>query len=44
MGFGPGDEELAHRVDEHIEVSQLIAGARGYAAIVECLIDGEARG
>ncbi|MDP9380484.1 MAG: YgeY family selenium metabolism-linked hydrolase [Chloroflexota bacterium] len=44
VGFGPGDEELAHRVDEHIEVSQLIAGARGYAAIVECLIDGEARG
>lgn len=37
MGFGPGNEELAHRVDEYIEVEQLEAAARGYAAIAEQL-------
>lgn len=41
VGFGPGDEELAHRVDEYIETSQLVAGARGYAAIAEMLTIGE---
>lgn len=41
VGFGPGDEELAHRADEHIEVDQLVAGARGHAAIVKCLIAEE---
>jgi putative selenium metabolism hydrolase len=33
IGFGPGDETLAHRVDEHIELAALHAGARGYAAL-----------
>lgn len=33
VGFGPGDENLAHRVDEYIEVDDLDRGARGYAAI-----------
>jgi len=43
LGFGPGHEELAHRVDEHIELSDLNDGARGYAAIVEALLrDGTA--
>jgi acetylornithine deacetylase/succinyl-diaminopimelate desuccinylase-like protein len=37
IGFGPGDETLAHRVDEHIELDELHAGARGYAALVEAL-------
>jgi putative selenium metabolism hydrolase len=37
IGFGPGDETLAHRVDEHIELAELEAGARGYAALVEAL-------
>lgn len=37
VGFGPGDEELAHRVDEYIEIDQLTKAARGYAAIVEWL-------
>ena len=26
IGFGPGDETLAHRVDEHIELAELQAG------------------
>jgi putative selenium metabolism hydrolase len=33
VGFGPGDERLAHRVDEHVEVTELGRAARGYAAI-----------
>jgi acetylornithine deacetylase/succinyl-diaminopimelate desuccinylase-like protein len=37
IGYGPGDETLAHRVDEHIELSELHAGARGYAALVAAL-------
>jgi len=43
FGFGPGHEELAHRVDEHIELTDLHAGARGYAAIVEALLRDEVR-
>ena len=39
IGFGPGDEELAHRVDEYIEIADLERAARGYAAIASALID-----
>ena len=38
LGFGPGHEELAHSVDEHIDLADLHAGARGYAAIVQALV------
>lgn len=41
VGFGPGNEELAHRVDEYIEVDQLSAAARGYAAMAEQLTGKE---
>jgi putative selenium metabolism hydrolase len=41
IGFGPGDEELAHRVDEYIEIADLERGARGYAAIALALLKGE---
>ncbi len=37
IGFGPGDETLAHRVDEHIELAELHAGARDYAALATAL-------
>src|SRR5579884_725354 len=37
IGFGPGDEALAHRVDEYITVEDLMAGARGYASIARHL-------
>ena len=37
IGFGPGDEALAHRVNESIEVAELTIGARGYAAIATAL-------
>lgn len=38
IGFGPGDEELAHRVDEYIETDDLERAAHGYAAIATTLI------
>ena len=41
VGFGPGDEELAHRIDEYIQVDQLTTAARGYAAIAEQLMTME---
>jgi putative selenium metabolism hydrolase len=37
IGFGPGDETLAHRVDEHIELAELHAGARDYATLAAAL-------
>lgn len=33
IGFGPSHEELAHIVDEYIELEQLIGACRGYAGI-----------
>jgi putative selenium metabolism hydrolase len=39
LGFGPGQEERAHRVDEYIEIDELHAGARGYAAICTALAE-----
>jgi putative selenium metabolism hydrolase len=39
LGFGPGDEERAHRVDEFIEVEQLEQAARGYAALCRGLLE-----
>lgn len=41
LGYGPGREELAHRVDEYIDLQDLHAGAYGYAAIVEALVTGD---
>jgi putative selenium metabolism hydrolase len=37
IGYGPGDETLAHRVDEHIELDELYAGAEGYATLAAAL-------
>ncbi|HEX5469610.1 MAG TPA: YgeY family selenium metabolism-linked hydrolase [Gaiellaceae bacterium] len=37
LGYGPGDEALAHRIDEHIELAELEAGSRGYAALTAAL-------
>lgn len=41
VGFGPGTDELAHRVDEHIEIDQLHRGAVGYAAMAARLTQPE---
>lgn len=39
VGYGPGREELAHRVDEYIPLADLHSGARGYAALIEGLLN-----
>ena len=33
IGFGPSPEDLAHTIDEYIEINQLTMAARGYYAI-----------
>ncbi len=33
IGFGVGEEHIAHQVDEYVTIESLFAGARGFAAI-----------
>jgi putative selenium metabolism hydrolase len=40
VGFGPGQEELAHRIDEYIELDDLARAAEGYAAMALSLLGG----
>jgi putative selenium metabolism hydrolase len=37
IGFGPGDETLAHRVDEYLPLAELHAGAQDYATLAAAL-------
>jgi len=38
LGFGPSREDLAHTIDEYVEVDQLHQAATGYKAIIEALL------
>lgn len=38
LGFGPSAENLAHTVDEYIEIEQLLTACRGYYSIVKALL------
>lgn len=38
IGFGPSREELAHVIDEYIELDQLYASCRGFTAIIAELL------
>lgn len=38
IGFGPSPENLAHTIDEYIEISQLVSAARGYYAISNAIL------
>lgn len=38
IGFGPSQENLAHTIDEYIEVDQLCKGAEGYYAIMKSVL------
>lgn len=38
IGYGPGHEDQAHKVDESIELSDLHLGAYGYAAILTAML------
>jgi acetylornithine deacetylase/succinyl-diaminopimelate desuccinylase-like protein len=44
IGYGPGHEDQAHKVDEHIDLSDLHLGARGYAAILAALLGADSSG
>ncbi|WP_151200461.1 MULTISPECIES: YgeY family selenium metabolism-linked hydrolase [Enterobacteriaceae] len=37
LGFGPSRENLAHVIDEYIEVEQLLGAAQGYYALAKAL-------
>jgi putative selenium metabolism hydrolase len=39
LGFGPSPENLAHTIDEYIEIEQLTGAMRGYYAIIEALLE-----
>ncbi|MBQ6426016.1 MAG: YgeY family selenium metabolism-linked hydrolase [Clostridia bacterium] len=43
MGFGPSREDLAHTVDEYVEVDQLVAAMHGYIGIMEALLEEDDR-
>ena len=34
LGFGPGQEHLAHTTQEHIDIDELVAGMVGYVALI----------
>jgi len=38
IGFGPGHEGQAHVVDEHLEISALLAAEKGYRGIIEAML------
>ena len=38
VGFGPGDEKLAHAIDEHVAVKDMAAAALVYARLAERLL------
>jgi acetylornithine deacetylase/succinyl-diaminopimelate desuccinylase-like protein len=40
IGFGVGEEHMAHQVDEYVTVDSLRRGARGFAAITRELLAG----
>ena len=40
IGFGPSRENLAHVVDEYVEVEQLVQAYRGYIEILRAMLKG----
>ncbi|MDO4479085.1 MAG: YgeY family selenium metabolism-linked hydrolase [Lachnospiraceae bacterium] len=41
VGFGPSRENLAHTIDEYVELSELLGAEKGYEAIMRALTDGK---
>jgi succinyl-diaminopimelate desuccinylase len=37
LGFGPGDEAMAHVLDERLSLDQLVEATAGYVALGQCL-------
>jgi acetylornithine deacetylase/succinyl-diaminopimelate desuccinylase-like protein len=42
IGFGVGEQHMAHRADEYVHVDALLDGARGYAALAAALVEDRA--
>lgn len=42
IGFGPSKENIAHTIDEYIEIEQLVKASEGYYNIMESLLGLEA--
>jgi putative selenium metabolism hydrolase len=40
LGFGPSPENLAHTIDEYIDIAQLLGAARGYYGLLGALLAG----
>lgn len=38
IGYGPSKEELAHTIDEYIEIDQLVKAVEGYELIIKSLL------
>ncbi len=38
IGFGPSKENIAHTVNEYIEIEQLVKAAEGYYAIIKSVL------
>ena len=43
IGFGPGEEELAHTTDESVEVEGLHAARAGYRALAHAFLGQEVK-
>lgn len=41
IGFGPSKENLAHTIDEYIEIDQLVKGAQGIYGILKSVLKAE---
>ncbi len=41
IGFGPSRENLAHTIDEYIEIEQLVKGAEGFYGILQSVLKPE---
>lgn len=41
IGFGPSKENLAHTIDEYIEIEQLVKGAQGFYGIMKSVLKPE---
>jgi len=39
IGFGPSKENIAHTIDEYIEIEQLEKACKGYYVIMDSLLE-----
>ncbi len=44
VGFGPGEEEIVHTLDEHVRVDDVVRAAEWYALLPRMILDADERG